>query len=87
MKKKTKHSLINIGTGKDYTIEFYAKLTLKLILGKHKIKVNYDRSKPNGVMRKVMDISLAKKYGWKSKINLKSSILSVYHSYKNEIKI
>ena len=49
----------------------FLELMLKIILVKRKIKIKYDKSKPNGVLRKVMDISLAKKYGWKSKINLK----------------
>ena len=87
MKKKTKHTLINIGTGKDYTIKFYLELILKLILGNSKIKIKYDKSKPNGVLRKVMDVSLAKKYGWKSKMNLKTSIINTYMSYLREIKL
>ncbi len=87
MKKKTKHTLINIGTGKDYTIKFYLELILKIILGNSKIKIKYDKSKPNGVLRKVMDVSLAKKYGWKSKINLKTSIINTYKSYLREIKL
>tara|TARA_B100000902_G_scaffold399465_1_gene470445 strand:- start:864 stop:1511 length:648 start_codon:yes stop_codon:yes gene_type:complete len=86
MKKKTKHSLINIGTGKDYPIKFYLEFIIKLILGEQKIKIKYDASKPNGVLRKVMNISVAKKYGWKSKINLKNSILKTYKSYLQEIK-
>ena len=36
MKKKTKDFLINIGTGKDYTIKFYLELIAKVILGKKK---------------------------------------------------
>ena len=85
MKKKTKHTLINIGTGKDYSIKYYAKLISKLIL-KKKILIKYDKSKPNGIPRKVMDISLATKYGWKPKINLKDSIIKTYHSYTEEIR-
>ena len=80
MKKKTKEIIINIGTGKDYTIEYYAQLISKIILNK-KVQIKYDRSKPNGTPRKVMDISLAKKYGWKPNINLKSSIIKTYNSY------
>ena len=86
MKKKTKQFLINIGTGRDYTIKFYLELIAKIVLGNKKIKILYDRSKPNGVPRKVMDISLAKRYGWESKISLKSSILSTYKSYLKELK-
>ena len=85
MKKKTKDFLINIGTGKDYTIKFYLELIAKVILGKKKLKIKYDKSKPNGVPRKVMDISLAKKYGWKHKINLKMSIKITYQSFLKEL--
>lgn len=86
MKKKTKHFLINIGTGKDYTINYYLRLILKLITGNNKVKIKYDKSKPNGVSKKLLDVSLAKKYGWKNKTNLKSSIISAYKSYLKEIK-
>ena len=82
-KKKTKHSIINIGTGKDYSINYYVKLISKLILNR-KIKIKYDKSKPNGVFRKVMDISLAKKYGWRSKIKLNQAILETYKSFRKE---
>ncbi len=85
MKKKTKHKLINIGTGKDYSIIYYAKLISKIIL-KKKIPIKFDKSKPNGVFRKVLNISLAKKYGWKAKINLKNAILKSYYSYEKEKK-
>jgi len=85
MKKKTNHDLINIGTGKDYSIKYYAELISKLIL-KKKITIQYDRSKPNGTLAKVMDVSLAKKYGWRSKMNLNQSILSCYKSFLKEKK-
>ena len=83
MNKKTKHSIINIGTGIDFSINYYAKLISKLLLQK-KIKISYDKTKPNGVLRKVMDVSLAKKYGWKYKIKLEDAILSTYNSFKKE---
>ena len=86
MNKKTKDFLINIGTGKDYSIKYYAKLILKMIMRDKKIIITYDKSKPNGTLRKVMDISLARKYGWKPKMNLNESIISCYKSYLKEIK-
>jgi len=84
MKKKTNHDLINIGTGKDYSIKYYADLILKLIIKNKKIKIKYDKTKPNGTLRKVMNVSLAKKYGWKAKTNLEKSILNTYKSFLNE---
>ena len=85
MKKKTKEFLINIGTGRDFTIKYYLELISKVILGNNKIKIKYDKTKPNGVLRKVMDVSLAKKYGWKSKINLKQSIIMTYEAFLKEL--
>ena len=85
MNKKTKHSIINIGTGKDYQIKYYADLMVKIILPNKKIFIKYDPSKPNGTPRKAMDVSLAKKYGWQFKISLKKSILKAYQSYLKEI--
>ena len=86
MKKRTKHSIINIGTGIDYSIKYYADLMKKIILPKKKIFIKYDTSKPNGIPRKVLNVSLAKKYGWKYKINLKQSIVKTYKSYLDELK-
>ncbi len=84
MKKKTKEHLINIGTGKDFTINYFAKLILNTLIPEKKIKIKYDRSKPNGTFRKVLDVSIAKKYGWYAKWSLKNSILETYkHFNKN----
>ena len=81
MNKKIKEPLINIGNGKIYSIKHYAKLILNILIPKNKIKIVFDLSKPNGTPRKVLNISLAKKYGWRSKIKLKEEILKTYHNY------
>ena len=86
MKKNKIPNLINIGTGKDYSIDYYAKLLLKIILPEKKINIKYDTSKPNGIKRKVMNVSLAKKYGWQHKISLEKAILNTYQSFKLENK-
>ena len=87
IKKKTKHSIINIGSGKDYSIEHYARLFAKVILKNQKIFIKYDKSKPDGTPRKIMDISIAKKYGWSAKIKLDKAILDTYNSFLKEIKV
>ena len=68
MNKKIKEPFINIGVGKDFTIEWYAKYIMKK-LGV-KLKITYDKSKFDGMPKKCLDISLAKKYGWKPMNNL-----------------
>ena len=85
MRKKTKASLINIGSGKDYSIKEYAKLFLKIIAPNKKIHIKYDKSKPNGTLRKVLNISLAKKNGWIPNLNLKKQVLQTYQSYLKHI--
>jgi len=81
MNKKFKETILNIGTGDDFTINEYAKIILSSIIPHKKIKIRYDKSKPNGTPRKIMDVSLAKKYGWKSKIDLKEAIRLTYIDY------
>ena len=81
MNTKFKENIINIGTGKDYSIREYANLILRLIIPKKKIKIKYDLSKPNGTPKKVLNVSLAKKYGWKYKTNLKNAILETYRNF------
>ena len=83
MKKRIKETIINIGTGKDYSIKYLAKLVLKTIIPNRnkKIKIKYDLSKPNGTPKKVLDVSRANKYGWKAKANLKDSILTTYKDF------
>ena len=81
MNKKVKETVINIGSGKDFTIKQYAQLMLNILIPKNKIKIGFDLSKPNGTPRKVLDISLAKKYGWRPKIKLKEAILKTYYNY------
>ena len=71
MKKKTKHVVINIGTGKDYSILDYAKIISSRINPGVKLKIKFDKKKPNGTPRKVLDVSLARYYGWRSKTKLK----------------
>ena len=81
MHKKIKENIINIGTGKDYCIKEYARIILNLIVPKQKISIKYDKTKPNGTPRKVMDVSLAKKYGWKAKVNLNEAIKMTYKDF------
>ena len=63
MNIKIKEPFINIGVGKDFTVEWYAKYIMKK-LGV-KLKISYDKNRLDGMPKKCLDISLAKKYGWK----------------------
>ena len=66
--KKTKESLINVGAGNDRSIMNYAKFILKKM--NLRCKIVLDRSKSDGTPRKIIDNSIARKYGWFPRIDL-----------------
>ena len=79
MNKNIKESLINIGTGKDMRIKDYVSFLINKL--KLKVQIKYDKSKPDGVFRKVLDIKLAKKYGWKSRFSLEKGFEITYKDF------
>jgi len=79
LNKETKQSLINIGTGKDIKIEQYAKSIMKFL--NIKINIHFDKTKPDGTPRKLLDTTIAKKYGWRPKISLKDGFFLTYADY------
>ena len=79
MRKKTKHSLINIGSGIEKSIEQYARFIIKK-LGL-KINIKFDKSKPNGTPRKILNSQIANSYGWRANTTLDEGFDKVYQSY------
>ena len=79
MKKKIKDPYINIGIGKDYSISWYANLLMNKLDAKLKIK--YDKSKPDGMPKKCMNISVSKKYGWKPKNDINLAIKKTFKDF------
>ena len=72
MNKKTSHSVINIGSGKDFNIRYYASFVLKQL--DIKTTIVYDKSKPIGTPRKLLDCRIANNYGWYPKTSLEKGI-------------
>ena len=83
LKKKTNHSIINIGSGEEKTILNFSKFIMKNLDVKCKIK--FDKKKPNGTPRKVLNSNLAKSYGWKSKTSLQEGFNLTYRSFLNNL--
>ena len=82
--KYKKDTIINIGTGKDMRIKDYVNFLIKKL--KLKVNIRYDNKKPDGVFRKVLDVNLARKYGWKSKISLEKGFDITYKDFEKTIK-
>ena len=72
--------IINIGTGKDVTIKTLAE-TIKKIIGFNG-KIIWDKTKPDGTPRKLLNVSRPHKLGWCHKIDLENGLKTTYEWYK-----
>jgi GDP-L-fucose synthase len=76
MNNYNQSEIVNIGTGTDITIKELAE-TIKTITG-FQGKLEWDKSKPDGTPRKLLNVSRLHKLGWKHNINLKEGIEKTY---------
>lgn len=74
-----KNTHINIGTGKDLTINELAGM-IKGITG-FKGNIAWDNSKPDGTYRKLLDVSKINRLGWKEKVSIEAGIKEIYEWY------
>ena len=82
LKKKTKSSLINIGSSIEMSIKDYANKVKNIIDPQVKIKFNQD-VKLDGVKRKKLDTSLATRNGWKAEMNFSKSLEKTIENFKD----
>ncbi len=75
-----KTSLINVGSGKEYTIKEIAKKICKI--ENENVKLSFNTNYPDGTKRKVVDVKLLKKLGWSSKISLAKGLSKTIMWYK-----
>ncbi len=75
-------SHINIGTGDDVTIKELTEIIAEVVGFKGNIK--WDSTKPDGADRKLLDVGLVEKLGWKSNITLRAGLESTYDWFINQ---
>ena len=73
---------VNIGTGSDLRIKDLATMVADIIGYKGEIK--WDKSKPDGTHRKLLNVGLINSLGWKASIDLRKGIESVCKKYAEE---
>ncbi len=71
--------IVNIGVGEDIAIGDVAQLVSKVV--GYRGDIVYDRSKPDGTPRKLLDVGRLHATGWKAKIGLEEGITGTYQSY------
>jgi GDP-L-fucose synthase len=76
--------LYNVGFGTDLTIKELAELVQKIV--GHQGAIIWDKSKPDGTPKKLMDSSKLRKLGWDPKINLEEGIQLTYAWFLEMLK-
>jgi len=77
-------SPINIGVGYDISIRDLAKMISSMV--GYGGEIYWDKSKPDGTSRKLLDNSKIESLGWRPKYNLEQGIHHTYNWYKNYYK-
>ena len=67
---------VNVGTGHDVTISELAR-TMMDVTG-FRGRLTYDRSKPDGTPRKLLDVTRLARLGWQAKIELRAGLAETY---------
>ena len=71
--------LINVGVGEDLTIRELAQ-TIAGVVG-YRGRFVYDATKPDGTMRKVLDVSRLRALGWSPTVPLRDGIAAAYREF------
>lgn len=75
---------INVGTGKELTIRELSQLVVKAV--GFEGEVAFDASKPDGTMRKLIDVSKLHSLGWTHKVEIEDGVAKLFEWYKQSLE-
>ncbi len=75
---------INVGTGKELTIRELSELVVKAV--GFEGEVAFDASKPDGTMRKLIDVSKLHSLGWTHKVEIEDGVQKLFDWYKESLQ-
>ena len=75
---------INVGTGKELTIRELSELVVKAV--GFEGAVEFDASKPDGTMRKLIDVSKLHSLGWTHKVEIEDGVQKLFDWYKASLQ-
>lgn len=75
---------VNVGSGDEISIDDLARLIRRTV--GYRGEILHDTAKPDGAPRRLLDISLLKRLGWRRKIALPAGLTKTYQSYLQELK-
>ena len=73
-------SHLNVGSGEDISIADLAKTISNTVM--YEGEIQFELNKPDGTLRKLMDNSIIKSFGWKPTISLEEGLKSTYNWYR-----
>lgn len=82
---KTNESLINVGSSEEISIKTLAE-SLKNVIG-YKGLLGFDKSKPDGNPRKLLDSTKILELGWRPEIGLNQGLIDTYEWFKRNIAL
>lgn len=74
---------INVGTGKELTIRELSELVVKAV--GFEGTVEFDASKPDGTMRKLIDVSKLHSLGWTHKVEIEEGVRKLFEWYRQSL--
>jgi GDP-L-fucose synthase len=75
---------LNLGFGRDYSVNDYYRAAMQVI--EYEAELRHDHSRPEGMRRKLMDSSLARKVaGWNPQTDIEKGIEMTYKWYLQEL--
>ena len=74
---------INVGTGKELTIRELSELVVKTV-GFEGV-VEFDATKPDGTMRKLIDVSKLHSLGWTHKVEIEDGVQKLFDWYQSSL--
>ena len=75
---------INVGTGKELTIRQLSELVVKAV--RFEGTVEFDATKPDGTMRKLIDVSKLHSLGWTHKVEIEDGVQKLFDWYKSTLQ-
>ena len=75
---------INVGTGKELTIRELSELVVKAV--GFEGTVEFDASKPDGTMRKLIDVSKLHSLGWTHKVEIEDGVQKLFEWYRQSLQ-
>ena len=70
---------INVGTGRDITIKEFATYVANVV--GYEGKIVFDRTRPDGMPQKLLDVSKLTRLGWQAKTSLRDGLAHTYQDF------